>query len=548
MASAEGVEREGAESEGLDPVGPVASDRAAQLRALERRRRGWRVIAGGEAGGDAEDREVSASVWLAGAEAALATLTSGSDTTAPAVVAERLRRLGAVAERVQATMAALAGSMDRSSQWAVEGATSPAAWLVGETPMGSSAAKRMVGAGRLLTRFEATGEAVADGSVSSGHAEVLAAAVLAKRRERLFGRDEAVLLAAARQLPIELFTRVVRRWAHLADDELDNGEPARAFERRGVSFAPLPSGNLRIGGELDASAGALVQAAFAAHDRPDPADGDCPPRTIAQRRADFLGDLAQFRLRHRNAEGHAPVATVDVIVDVDRLERLCGCPAHRRAGEPDHRGACADAVEDVDAAGTSDTAEAAGSADTGDIVDTPVATDTAGILGTGGVSGTVDVAGGPETGAGRRAGAGGPGSIQDDREGGTGGAGRAVGDPARWADARASGPLPVHVLEQLLCDCWVGRVVLRGGREVLDVGRRTRTWSSAQRRAIIARDRHCTHPGCTRGPEWCDVHHIADWDDGGLTAVDNGTLRCRWHHTWHHLHRPDHRRRARAAA
>ncbi|MEZ5142041.1 MAG: HNH endonuclease signature motif containing protein [Acidimicrobiales bacterium] len=68
-------------------------------------------------------------------------------------------------------------------------------------------------------------------------------------------------------------------------------------------------------------------------------------------------------------------------------------------------------------------------------------------------------------------------------------------------------------------------------------------WSDAQRRAIIACDGHCTHPGCTRGPEWCDIHHVQGWDDGGPTDVANGTLRCRWHHTWHHLRHRDHRRR-----
>ncbi|MEZ5142893.1 MAG: DUF222 domain-containing protein [Acidimicrobiales bacterium] len=433
---------------------------------------------------------MAASVWLSSAHEALSWLTDGLDDAAPVVVADRVRRLGVVAERVQAAMAALVGSVASSGQWAVEGSTSTAAWLLAETPVTAGAAKRTVATGRLLGRFAATRAAVADGSLTTAHAEVLAGAVLTKGRDRLYARDEAVLVAAAHELPVELFGRAVRRWVHLADDELDLGEPAAAFERRGLSFASLPSGNLRIAGELDASAAAVVQAAFATHDHPDPVDdAGCPPRTVAQRRADFVGDLAAFALRHRNATGHAPVATVDVVVDVDHLARHGGCHTVDHAHAPAH------AQRPDPASG-----QGGDGADGGRLGARPAAT------------------------------------------------ARGVGawslDPTRWADATASGPVPVHLVDQVLCDCWVGRVALRGRSEVLDMGRRSRVWSDAQRRAIVARDRHCTHRGCTRGPAWCDIHHVVDWDDDSPTDVANGTLRCRWHHTWHHLHHP--RRRARS--
>ena len=105
-----------------------------------------------------------------------------------------------------------------------------------------------------------------------------------------------------------------------------------------------------------------------------------------------------------------------------------------------------------------------------------------------------------------------------------------------WCDAIGSGPRPAHTVVQLLCDSWIGRVAMTGRGEVLDVGRRTRTWSPAQRRAIVVRDGHCTHGTCTRGPEWCQIHHVDPWDPVGETNIDNGTLRCLWHHTHHHAH------------
>jgi hypothetical protein len=58
--------------------------------------------------------------------------------------------------------------------------------------------------------------------------------------------------------------------------------------------------------------------------------------------------------------------------------------------------------------------------------------------------------------------------------------------------------------------------------------------SPALRKAVIARDRHCQHPGCRVAAEWCDVHHVVHWIDGGPTDLDNLVLLCRRHHVDHH--------------
>ena len=90
-------------------------------------------------------------------------------------------------------------------------------------------------------------------------------------------------------------------------------------------------------------------------------------------------------------------------------------------------------------------------------------------------------------------------------------------------------------LGTLLCDCSVSRIVFGRGSEILEVGRKTRVIPAALRRAVIARDRHCTWPGCTRSPRWCDVHHRVSWADEGETEIDNLCLLCRYHHTLTHL-------------
>jgi hypothetical protein len=90
-------------------------------------------------------------------------------------------------------------------------------------------------------------------------------------------------------------------------------------------------------------------------------------------------------------------------------------------------------------------------------------------------------------------------------------------------------------IRTLTCDSSVSRIVLGAESEVIDIGRKTRIIPSALRRAIIARDRHCTwQGGCDRGPRWCDIHHIHHWADGGETKPDNLTLLCRYHHTLTH--------------
>jgi hypothetical protein len=94
--------------------------------------------------------------------------------------------------------------------------------------------------------------------------------------------------------------------------------------------------------------------------------------------------------------------------------------------------------------------------------------------------------------------------------------------------------LTINELRTLVCDSSLCRVVLGSDSEIIDVGRRTRVISPALRRAIIARDLHCTWHGCDRNPRWCDVHHIKHWADGGATEPGNLRLLCRYHHTLIH--------------
>ncbi|WP_322781123.1 HNH endonuclease signature motif containing protein, partial [Frankia sp. Cas4] len=111
-----------------------------------------------------------------------------------------------------------------------------------------------------------------------------------------------------------------------------------------------------------------------------------------------------------------------------------------------------------------------------------------------------------------------------------------LGEPgAPPADNGWGLPLPATVLARLLCDAELVRLLLDPTGVPLDIGRTQRIVPPALRRALIARDRCCTYPGCDRPPGWCEAHHIIEWSHGGHTALNNLVLTCGQHHrTLHH--------------
>ena len=110
-------------------------------------------------------------------------------------------------------------------------------------------------------------------------------------------------------------------------------------------------------------------------------------------------------------------------------------------------------------------------------------------------------------------------------------AGRPPADPTRGCcEIVGLGPVPAVVARTLACDAAIGRIVMRGDSEVLDVGRRTRLITPALRRTLTVRDRTCVEPGCDIPAHWCDAHHIIPWQAHGDTSLTNLELRCRRHH------------------
>jgi hypothetical protein len=93
-------------------------------------------------------------------------------------------------------------------------------------------------------------------------------------------------------------------------------------------------------------------------------------------------------------------------------------------------------------------------------------------------------------------------------------------------------PLAPATVRRLACDADIIPIVFNGPAEIADWGRAKRLATDAQRRAVIARDRHCAL--CDLPPAWCQIHHLTDWTKGGPTNLADLALLCPRHHTLVH--------------
>ncbi len=90
---------------------------------------------------------------------------------------------------------------------------------------------------------------------------------------------------------------------------------------------------------------------------------------------------------------------------------------------------------------------------------------------------------------------------------------------------------------RMACAAGIIPAVLGRKGQVLDLGRRSRFASPAQRLAkLIEQDGQCAIEHCDRPASWADAHHWKKrWVDGGSTNLDDLIMICPRHHTLAHL-------------
>ena len=188
--------------------------------------------------------------------------------------ADRLIEFRAVQERLDAAVVRGVADCDSVAAWEKD-ALGPVAWLAAKTAMVRYSAARLLRAARLIAAHEGTAEALAEGTISVPHVELLAAA--AHRRQDLYAEHEEMLLATAAAVEVQDFPAVTRRWAHYADDVLARDDAHFGFARRGITLSPTSGGSV-VSGFLDPEASAIVGDALA---ELQPPEGAADARSLA---------------------------------------------------------------------------------------------------------------------------------------------------------------------------------------------------------------------------------------------------------------------------
>ena len=98
------------------------------------------------------------------------------------------------------------------------------------------------------------------------------------------------------------------------------------------------------------------------------------------------------------------------------------------------------------------------------------------------------------------------------------------------ATTATGGTVPIRDALAMATDAYPVLCLFNTDGQPLYLGRGARLASPAQRLALYARDKGCTRPGCDMPPQWCQVHHLDEYQYGGPTDVNNMCLVCPFDH------------------
>jgi hypothetical protein len=90
--------------------------------------------------------------------------------------------------------------------------------------------------------------------------------------------------------------------------------------------------------------------------------------------------------------------------------------------------------------------------------------------------------------------------------------------------------LPVASIRRMCCEAVIVPVLMGPDGRPVDVGREMRTATRKQRRMLRSMYRSCGHPHCDTPFDWCDIHHVVPWEQGGSTDLHNLLPLCSKHH------------------
>ncbi|WP_204015113.1 HNH endonuclease signature motif containing protein [Sphaerimonospora thailandensis] len=103
--------------------------------------------------------------------------------------------------------------------------------------------------------------------------------------------------------------------------------------------------------------------------------------------------------------------------------------------------------------------------------------------------------------------------------------------------------LPITDIHRLARTSTLMRMVMNAEGQVLDMGRKVRLATSAQRRAVQARYDTCWVKGCPLPVGMCQVDHLDNWSEGGRTNLAKLGPACQFHNRDRYLHPDRYQRR-----
>ena len=383
-----------------------------------------------------------------------------------------------------------------TSAWIAAGASSAKAWLLAYTGLSEREAFRLTRIAGLCHTHPALAHAVLSGALSLRRTEKLAVAVTDERARFLAGSLDALLALDGATTDDTAFDEALRYWTARVDEHL---APRRYHPHKLVASQRLFGGG-EIHADLTPSAFLNVMTAVDAWTQdPDP-DGAPHQRTLAERRADGLDDLAHFSLTGHDDgcdrsdpedeqvwaedtfDGTEPTDDLDEALDLARdgeehVDQLDVIRRRARRAELHQRRRLRRRTR-------------------------------------------------PKSGV----------TVNVHLDLGTLAGTREIDDLDDLVLRGEGWTVTKHAAERLLCDSALVATLFAGKNQVLDVNDAAEQFTRRQRRALAARDGHCVFPSCTRPPRFCDAHHLAHREHGGPTRTDNAALLCRFHHRLVHEH------------
>jgi hypothetical protein len=383
---------------------------------------------------------------------------------------DRMRALNRLEGLTTAALATTSRALTVLNVTRDDGASSAAAWLQAN---GNRSHKDAAHISRLATDLgdlPETRKALTEGAITPEAADVIVQAA----RDATLGSptevDRDLIDLARTRDPSGLRREIQRRTQQATGDRLLADERAQRASRR-VGLTRQDDGMWRLYGLLPSESGERMRTLLNIVDHPDPKD--TPPerrRRPDQRLADALDTAVGIALDHATLPATGGVTRPHVSVVMDATTFAADLTDPDSSDSPRDRRP-GDGFEADDIAGTGD--------------ERPVPPD------------------------------------------------HPIWAALPPAELGWGGQISPQAARRICCDAAIARLVAADSR-VLDVGRTTRVWSSAQRRAVNARDRGCRGPNCNRPIAWTQIHHLRWWRHGGPTDLNNGLALC--HHCHHLVH------------